>query len=132
MKVEEMYVSITQAERIFEVINQSLSVTKYIQIFVTKELIEELQRNGAEHHVYPFNGPCCFHYNKDDDKSGGEIWYGYHESDLSSPLVFSASFISNCSDYYQLVNFPSANYLHFTAGFKKLLLIEANTTAIRS
>ena len=40
MKVKEVYVSITQAERIFEVIKQSLSVTKDIQIFVAEELIK--------------------------------------------------------------------------------------------
>ena len=74
MKVKEVYVSITKAESIFEVIKQSLSVTKDIQIFVAKELIVELRRNGVEHHVYEFNGPGCHHYNKDNDDSENDIF----------------------------------------------------------
>ena len=42
--------------RIFEVIKQSLSVTKNIQIFVAEEFINELRRNYVEQHVYEFNG----------------------------------------------------------------------------
>ena len=114
MKVKEVYVSITKAESIFEVIKQSLSVTKDIQIFVAEELIEELRRNGVEHHVY-----------------GGETWYGYHKEHAFSPLISSASFISNCNGYYQLVEFPNkkvpSDYIHYAVGFKELLLIEVDT-----
>ena len=78
MKVKEVYVSITKAESIFEVIKQSLSVTKDIQIFVAEELIEELRRNGVEHHVYEFNGLGCYHYNKDNDGFWGETWNRYN------------------------------------------------------
>lgn len=131
MKVKEVYVSITKAESIFEVIKQSLSVTKDIQIFVAKELIVELRRNGVEHHVYEFNGPGCHHYNKDNDGFGGETWYGYHKEHAFSPLISSASFISNCKGYYQLVEFPNkkvpSDYRHYAVGFKELLLIEVDT-----
>ena len=133
MQVKEVYVSINQAEKIFEVIRQSLSETKDIQIFVANKLIKELQGNGVKHHVYEFNGPGCYHYNKDDDGFGGETWYGYHEGHAFSPLISSASFISNCTDYYQLVEFLNkkvpSEYLHYRVGFKELLLIEVDTTS---
>ena len=136
MKVKEEYVSITKAERIFEIIKQSLNVTKDIQIFVAKELIEELERNGTEHHVFEFNGRNCFHYNKDIDGFGGENWFGYHEGYAFSPLIASASFISICGGYYQLVEFldkkVSSDYTHYTVGFKELLLIEVDTQNVTS
>lgn len=131
MKVKEVYVSITQAERIFQVIKQALSATKDIQIFIAQELIYELQKNGAKHHVYQFNGICGFHYYQDNEGFGEEIWYGYHEEHAFSPLISSASFISNCNGYYQLVEFPneksSSDYRHYLVGFKELLLIEVDT-----
>ena len=40
MKVKEVYVSITKAESIFEVIKQSLSVTKDIQILNLTNKVE--------------------------------------------------------------------------------------------
>ena len=85
MKVKEVYVSITKAESIFEVIKQSLSVTKDIQIFVAEELIEELWRNGVEHHVYEFNRLGCHHYNKDnngDIKKTRELYIFYVPTSL--------------------------------------------------
>ena len=131
MKVKEVYVSITHAEKIFEIIKQTLSTTKDIQIFVAEELIYELRKNGVKHHVYNFKGLSCSHYNKDNDGFGGETWYSYHKEHAFSPIISSASFISNCTGYYQLVEFPNkklpSDYTHYTRGFKELLLIEVDT-----
>ena len=136
MKVKEVYVSITQAERIFEVIEQSLIETKDVQIFVAEALINELRRN-VKHHVYEFNGPGCYHYNKDDDGFGEETWYSYNTDHAFSQTISLASFISNCEGYYQLVEFPKnkstnnkleSSYTHYLRGFKELLLIEVDTS----
>lgn len=128
MQVKEVYVSIENAEIIFEIIRNSLNETKDIQIFIANKLLDELKKNGYQHHVYQFNGLQCSHYDENDDGFGGETWYGYHEDHAFSPLISSASFISNCDGYYQLVEFPNKKYLHFDVGFKELLLIEVDTS----
>ena len=127
MQVKEKKVSIQQAEKIFELIIQELNITKNIQIFVEKELVKELRMNGAKHKVYSITGSKSYHYYKDSDEMGGEIWYEYH----SGNKVYSASFVSNCKEYFQLVEFPkldnSTGYIHYIEGFDELLLIKVDT-----
>lgn len=128
MKIREIFVSLEQAEKIFEIINDLLSESMDKQIFVEKEFIySEFQRNNVKHHIYGFNGFGCYHYNKDNDGFGGEDWYGYHESHAFSPRIYSASFISNCKEFFQLVEFPKKNYTHYLKGFEELVLIKVDT-----
>lgn len=136
MQIKEMYVSINNAERIFEIIKDALNECNDTQIFVADDLIDDLidefRKNGVKHHVFYFNGGKCFHYDHDSDGFGGETWYGYHRDTFFSPLISSASFISNCRGYFQLVEFPNgkhpSQYTHYCVGFKKLLLIEVDTS----
>lgn len=129
MQVKEIFVSLEQAEKIFEIINDLLSESKDKQIYVEDEfIISEFWGNNVKHRIYHFNGMDGignFHYNK--NQNGLDGWYGYHESHAHSPRLFSASFIKNCKGYYQLVEFPERSYMHFYEGFEELVLIKVDT-----
>ena len=127
MKIEERFVALDNASEIFHIIEDVLRSNPDTQVYVSKELIHEFNHNSAKHHIFSFNGLKTYHYNVDDDNFGGEDWYGLTTGSFFASLICSASFITNCDGYQQLVEFKSKNvkeYIHFCSGFKQLLLIE--------
>ena len=125
MKVIEETVRLDEAIKVFDIIEQVLKEEKNTQAFVDISLYEELQRNGAKYHIYGANFERSFHYS-DDNYNGDEKWLNHTVGGAFYETIRKASFIENCTDYMQLVQFESdgLGYTHFEQGFKQLLLIE--------
>ena len=127
MKIEERFVALDNASEIFSIIADVLKSNPDTQVYVSKELIHEFGHNSAKHHVFSFNGLKTHHYRVNHDNFGGEDWYGLTTGCYFDTVICSASFITNCLGYQQLVEFKSDNvkeYIHFCSGFEQLLLIE--------
>lgn len=125
MKVIEKVVRLEEAMKVFDIIEQVLKEEKSTQVFVDISLYEELKYNGAKDHIYLANFPRSFHY-RNNNNNGDETWLNHTVGCAFSETIHKASFIDNCTDYMQLVQFASdgLGYAHFDRGFKQLLLIE--------
>ena len=127
MKIKEAFVTRENPAEIFSIIEDVLSKKINTQVFVDDEIYDELSRNGSDYHVSSPNYMKGFHYHHDSDNFGGEEWLALYEKDSHfDEFIARASFIGNCKEYMQLVEFQSSKveeYIHYLAGFKQLLLI---------
>ena len=126
MKIKQAFVTRENPAEIFSIIEDVLSTRPNTQVFVDDKIYEELRRNGSDYNVYSHNYMKGFHYQHDDDNFGGEEWLALSEGCYFDKVIARGSFISNCNEYMQLVEFHSSKvkeYTHYLAGFKQLLLI---------
>lgn len=131
MKVIEKAVRLDEAVKVFDIIEQVLREQRDTQVFVDNALYEELKRNGSKYHVYLENFPRSFHYHLTPHSGcdvGDETWLAHTTgySAAFSEIIHKASFIDNCTDCMQLVQFEAEGlgYAHFNRAFKQLLFIE--------
>lgn len=128
MLVNEVRVERKNPAEIFSIIENELANEPNTQVFISNEIYNELRENNVKYHVFFPNYPKGFHYYHDteDQFIGGEQWLNLTEGHAFDNEIARASFIRNCNDYMQLVNFDSSkidNYTHFFRGFEKLLII---------
>ena len=126
MEIKEVFVARENPADIFSIIEEVLSTNPDTQVFIDDNIFEELRRNGSNYHVYSCNIMKGFHYYTDEDNCGGEEWLALSEGFAFDKCIATASFISNCKEYMQLVKFHSSkvkDYTHYLTGFKQLLLI---------
>ena len=133
MEIKESYVAKKNLTDMFKIIEQTLSENQNTQVFIDNEIYENLKgMNDENYHVSSPNFSKTWHYNRDSDNFGGENWLVLTENGHAYyGEIYAASFIHNCTGYYQLVefisykseNYPKNNYTHFLAGFEQLLLI---------
>ena len=129
--VKEFYILAKDPTRIFSIIEEELSKNINTQVFVDSKIFEELRKNGHKYHVHNPNYMKSWHYMHDKDNFGGEEWLDLVEETDSNKTIARGSFISNCKDYVQLVEFESSkieDYTHFLAGFDNLLFIKQEIT----
>ena len=125
MKVTKAYVARKNPAEIFSIIENILSTNLNTQIFIDNTIYEELKKNGSDYNVYAHNYLKGSHY-ESDDFFRGEQWLALSEGDYFDSVIAKGSFVSNCNDYMQLVEFNSSkvkNYTHYLTGFNQLLLI---------
>ena len=125
MKIKQAFVTRENPAEIFSMIEEVLEANPDTQIFIENEIYKELRRNGWNYNVFSHNYMKGFHYRVDKDNLGGEEWLALSEG-YYKDLIARGSFISNCIEYMQLVEFHSSKvrkYTHYLAGFKQLLLI---------
>ena len=129
MKIKQAFVTTKNPVEIFSIIEDTLSTRPNTQIFVEDALYRELRWNGWKYEKYRVSSPNYvkgFHYYHDSEGDGGERWLALFEG---SNLLARGSFIGNCKEYMQLVEFHSSKveeYIHYLNGFKQLLLIRFN------
>ena len=126
MKIKQTFVTRENPAEIFSIIEDVLSTRPNTQVFVDDKIYEELSRNGSDYNVYSHNYFKRFHYQHDNDNFGGEEWLALSEGCYFDKVIARGSFISNCNEYMQLVEFHSSKvkeYIHYCSGFKQLLLI---------
>ena len=126
MKIKQAFVTRENPAEIFSIIEDVLSTRPNTQVFVDDKIYEELSRNGSDYNVYSHNYTKRFHYHVDNDNFGGEEWLALSEGCYFDKVIARGSFISNCNEYMQLVEFHSSKvkeYIHYCSGFKQLLLI---------
>lgn len=130
MQFIENSVKLDHAEKIFDIINQTLSDNINTQVFVANPILTELTKNNLEHHVFQPNYSKTFHYYHDDDNFGGEEWYELTEGRGCDQAIARASFIGNCKGYQQLVEFHNdkLEYTHFLVGIEQILFIQVDLT----
>lgn len=138
MKVKEISVPRSDATRIFTVIEEELSTNPNTQVFVDYRIYKDLRVNHWDYGISLPNIVKGFHYYHDSDNSGGEDWLVLNGNQsytdgcgcFHAHEVARGSFIYNCKDYMQLVDFKSAkvdSYTHYLMGFEQLLLIQFET-----
>ncbi len=129
MNVSEIYLGTKDFAKIFSIIEKTLTEEPNTQIFVDDKIYNELHKNGLNYKVYHHNYSQKGNYGEFDGCSFTlEEWLSLHEEQYFSKKIASASFVSNCKGYKQVVRFNSKQiegYLNFIAGFKQLLLILA-------
>ncbi|MBP3255163.1 MAG: hypothetical protein J6M60_01540 [Clostridia bacterium] len=126
MKIKQAFVTRENPAEIFSIIEDVLSTRPNTQVFVDDKIYEELSRNGSDYNVYSHNYMKRVHYQHDNDNFGGEEWLALSEGCYFDKVIARGSFISNCNEYMQLVEFHSSKikeYIHYCSGFKQLLLI---------
>ena len=126
MKIKQAYVTRENPAEIFSIIEDVLSTGPNTQVFVDDKIYRELRRNGSNYNVYSHNYSKGFHYEHDEDNFGGEEWLALTKGCYFDKVIARGSFIRNCNEYMQLVEFNSSkvrNYTHYLTGFKQLLLI---------
>ena len=126
MKIKQAFVTRENPAEIFSIIEDVLSTRPNTQVFVDDEIYKKLMYDGSDYNVYSHNYMKGFHYQHDDDNFGGEEWLALSEGCYFDKVIARGSFISNCNEYMQLVEFHSSKvkeYIHYLAGFKQLLLI---------
>lgn len=126
MEIKEALVTRENPAGIFSIIEDVLSTEFNTQVLVDDKIYEELSRHGSDYNVYYHNYMKGFHYWHDEDDCGGEEWLVLSEGNYFDKDIAKGSFISNCKEYMQLVNFSSSKvkgYTHYLTGFKLLLLI---------
>lgn len=127
MKIKEAFVTLEKPTEIFSIIESTLSTNINTQVFVDTRIYDELMKNGWHSNVYSPNCEKTFHYWHDSDNCGGENWLSLTTGGSEGSLIAIGSFISNCKEYMQLVEFSSSkvnSYTHFLVRFKQLLLIK--------
>lgn len=127
MKIKQAFVTRENPAEIFSIIEDVLSTRPNTQVFIDDKIYYELRKNGTNYSVYSENYQKTFHYNVDNDNFGGEEWLALTEGYAFDKEIARASFICNCNEYMQLVEFHSSKikkYTHYCAGFKQLLLIK--------
>lgn len=125
MKIKKAFVTRENPAEIFSIIEDVLSTEPNTQAFIDEKIYDELRRNGRDYNVYSMNYPKGFHY-KHTDNFGGEEWLALSEGGYFDKVIARGSFIHNCYEYMQLVEFRSSKvnaYTHYMTGFKQLLLI---------
>ena len=126
MKIKHAFVTQENPAEIFSIIEDVLSINPNTQFFVDNEIYEKLKRNGSNYHVFFKNYQKGFHYQHYKENFGGEDWLALTEGCAFDKVIARASFISNCKEYMQVVEFHSSkikDYTHYLEGFKQLLLI---------
>ena len=126
MEIKQAFVTRENPAEIFSIIEDVLSLTPDTQVFVDKQIYDELRKKGSDYNVFPHNYMKSHHYNVNNDNFGGEEWLELSEGGFDGEIA-RGSFISNCKEYMQLVTFKSSkveDYTHFVTGFKQLLLIQ--------
>ena len=126
MKIKKAFVTRENPAEIFLIIEDTLSTRPNTQVFIDEKIYEELRKNGSDYNVYSYNYMKGFHYWHNEYNFGGEEWLSLSEGCYFDSVIARGSFISNCKEYMQLVEFHSfkvKNYTHYLAGFKQLLLI---------
>lgn len=120
MEVIEETVSLNEAVQVFDIIEQVLREQSSTQILVANALYLELSLNGSNYHVYHSHLVKVSHY------GNSEEWLNHAVDDSFSETIHLASFIKNCAEYMQLVQFEAdgLNYDHFDLGLKQILFIE--------
>lgn len=133
MKIIEESIKLDHAEKIFDIIGETLSNNINTQIFVANAILTELTVNNVEHHVFHPNYSKTFHYQHDEDNFGGEDWYMLTEGRGCDPEIARASFIGNCKGYRQLVQFANSKleYTHYLVGIEQILFIQLDLTALK-
>ena len=128
MKVKEVFVTRENPTEIFSVIEKELSTRPNTQVFVETKIYQELRWKRSSLNVSSPNYHNGFHYYKDrEDGTGGPTWLELYNPKSQYKGIARGSFIGNCSDYMQLVEFHSAKikeYVHYLTGFNQLLLIK--------
>lgn len=130
MKLKEVYVKLEKPAEIFTVIENALMDNRGTQIFVDMSLYQKLRYHGHGYNVFSHNYAMMdsgSHYYRDDDYSPVE-WLTLHVSHSGSEEIAKASFVTNCKDYKQVVQYMSENienYIHYCARFDVLLVIHA-------
>ena len=130
MKIKRAFVTRENPAEIFSIIEDVLSTRPNTQVFIDDKIYEELRKNGPDYNVYSYNYPKGWHYHHHDDDFGGEEWLGLSEGCYFDKVIARGSFINNCNEYMQLVEFQSPkvkDYTHYLTGFKQLLLIRFST-----
>lgn len=127
MEVIEKAVRLGEAVKVFDIIEQVLREQIDTQVFVDNDLYAELIWCGSKDHVYleNFNSPSSSHY-PNDNPNCYEIWLNHTVGCASDTTIHKASFINNCTNYMQLVQFEAEGlgYTHFEQDLKQFLLIE--------
>lgn len=103
MKIKKAFVTRENPAEIFSIIEDVLSTRPDTQVFIDDKIYEELIRNGSDYNVYSHNYMKGFHYQHNDDDSGGEEWLALSEGCYYDKVIAKGSFISNCNEYMQLV-----------------------------
>lgn len=132
MKVKQVFVTRKNPAEIFSIIEDVLLTEFNTQVFIDDKIYEELRRNGSDYNVYTNNYMKGFHYHHDYENFGGEEWLALSEGSYLDKNIARGSFISNCKEYMQLVEFHSSkvkDYTHYLTGFKQLLLIRFEAEA---
>ena len=126
MKVNEVRVERRNPAEIFSIIEYELANEPNTQVFISNEIYHELRENNIKYHIFFPNYLKGYHYFHDRDNFGGEVWLKLTKGNASAEEIARASFISNNTDYMQLVDFKSSkikDYTHYLRGFEKLLII---------
>ena len=126
MEIKEAYVTNENLTNMYRIIEDTLLKNPNTQVFIDNEIYQTLSANGGHYDVFSPNMSKTWHYRVDNDNFGGEEWLNLTKGIAFDYTIFAASFISNCKDYMQLVEFRSSKierYIHFLVGFENLLLI---------
>ena len=123
MEIKEVFVARENPADIFSIIEEELSTNPDTQVFIDNNIFYELRSHGRDYNVSSPNYSKCPHYCEEV----GEHWLALQKGYIIFDKVIArGSFISNCNEYMQLVEFHSSkikHYTHYLAGFNQLLLI---------
>lgn len=120
MEFIEKAVKLSEAVKVFGIIEQVLKKQMSTQVYVANALYLELSQNGSNYHVYHSHLVKASHYNSCEE------WLNHTEGGVLDNTIHLASFVKNCTNYMQLAQFEAnaLDYTHFDVDFKQLLLIE--------
>ena len=127
MEIIKAFVTREKLVEVFSIIDKELSAEPNTQVYIENNIYYSLRKLGYKHNIYSYNFMKGSHYDKSEDGFGIEEWIGLSDGCYLDKVIAKASFVSNCSEYKQLVQFDSSkvkDYKHFLTGFKKLLLIQ--------
>lgn len=115
MEFKQAFVSLKNPEKIFSIIEDTLSSQPDTQVFVDEKLYKQICAKLYSPNILD----STYHYFE-----GQVEWFELH--DRKNKILYHASFVSNTEEYVQLVEFNSpkvSEYIHYLSGFKQLLLI---------
>lgn len=120
METIEKAVKLSEAVKVFDIIECVLKEERSTQVLVSSALYLELYKNGKNYGVYHSHLVKTSHYND------AEEWLNHATDKSLNEPIHLASFIKNCAEYMQLVQFEASdlNYDHFDLGLKQILFIE--------
>lgn len=127
MEIIKAFVTREKLVEVFSIIDKELLKEPNTQVYIENNIYYSLRKLGYKNNIYCYNFLKGSHYACSEDGFEKEEWIGLSDGCFLDKVIAKASFVSNCNEYKQLVQFNSSevkDYKHFLTGFKKLLLIQ--------
>lgn len=124
MYSDEITVTLENLEKLFKEIHLLLKSNINTHVFISTEIIEELQKNGHNYHIFKHNYTCPYFSTSSNTPI---LHFSLHKNTVHREVISTISCMKFSKNYYLLIIFDNKDlkkrYRYDTVSLEKLAFI---------